>query len=280
MLDKNDIEELLLEHTRRLQGLKVEEARKGINTPVETTNEISAIEKKIRDLEAELEALEGIDINETPVPLKNKLPVIAWLTYSMHNGQRMYFPLNEHLVKIGHIKNNDNDIKLDADSISRHHANIIYEDEVFLLENYNKHNATWVGTIRVKKGQPPITLRDGDRFKFGDLILYFYMMHWLEITIKCPQLSQTYSKRTIPIGIGSHEHNEIVLKDRSINPHHATIALNYFEKRFELSPNPDVHYDTISINGVSSRDLKKGPPWPLARNDRLKIGHCLFTIIY
>jgi hypothetical protein len=57
MFREDDIKKLITEHLRRLQKLKEQEATFGINTPAEIRLDIENIEKKIEQLEAELEDL-------------------------------------------------------------------------------------------------------------------------------------------------------------------------------------------------------------------------------
>jgi hypothetical protein len=60
MSRKHDIQKLINGHTRRLQRLKEQQARMGINTPPEILNEIEDIETELAELDIELAALPDI----------------------------------------------------------------------------------------------------------------------------------------------------------------------------------------------------------------------------
>lgn len=71
MSRKNDIEEQISFHSRRLQALEVQNARRGINTPPEVTIEIEDIQNKLAELQAELQSL-------TEIVLQNPYRGLSW----------------------------------------------------------------------------------------------------------------------------------------------------------------------------------------------------------
>lgn len=60
MLDKNDIKNLIVTHSRRLQKLKQQQASFGLDTPPHILIEIEDLERKIDELQIELKQLENV----------------------------------------------------------------------------------------------------------------------------------------------------------------------------------------------------------------------------
>ena len=54
MANKDDLRKLIIEHQRRLQKLREQKARRGIDTPAEILIEIEDIEAKIEQLQTKL----------------------------------------------------------------------------------------------------------------------------------------------------------------------------------------------------------------------------------
>lgn len=64
MSDKNNIRKLILKNTRYLQKLREQEAEFGVHTPVQILTEIEDRETRIKDLQAELGGLGGVEEEE------------------------------------------------------------------------------------------------------------------------------------------------------------------------------------------------------------------------
>ncbi len=64
----------------------------------------------------------------------------------------------------------DNDITIDSNNVSSHHARIKLEDAVFTLYDLGSTNGTFVNETRVRA---PVDLKDGDKVRFADRTFVF-----------------------------------------------------------------------------------------------------------
>ncbi len=98
-------------------------------------------------------------------PAPPTLPKIeCWLSFG---DDKLPLCRGEHLIG----RNPRSVVPIDDLTISRHHARIIIQDEVTLVD-LGSRNGTYLRGERVKS---PATLRDGDRVAVGSLILTFLM---------------------------------------------------------------------------------------------------------
>jgi hypothetical protein len=58
--------------------------------------------------------------------------------------------------------------------VSRQHAAISYNDNVFAIEDLKSSNGTWVNENRLQANQPRV-LRNGDVIRLGQLIIFVYL---------------------------------------------------------------------------------------------------------
>ena len=72
------------------------------------------------------------------------------------------------MVSIGRA--NDNDIVLEANGVSRYHAQIRSDDHSLQLNDLNSRNGTYVNSSRIFK---PHTLSLGDNVQLGEVALTF-----------------------------------------------------------------------------------------------------------
>jgi pSer/pThr/pTyr-binding forkhead associated (FHA) protein len=63
-------------------------------------------------------------------------------------------------------------IFLDDDTVSVHHANIVYEKGQWLLEDLGSHNGTIVNEVQIEE---PIVVAHGDRIRLGKVLLVLSM---------------------------------------------------------------------------------------------------------
>ena len=90
------------------------------------------------------------------------------LTIRMPNGRQYHFPLlGEHAI-IG--RSDDCDIVLDYDYVSRQHAKIERQREMYSVADLGSRNGTWVNGRPISQVQH---LAEGDEIKIGDVILKF-----------------------------------------------------------------------------------------------------------
>lgn len=97
-------------------------------------------------------------------------------TLNEHSGPRLVVlapdrtwevPLEVDALSIGRFE--DNDLALDYEKVSRHHARLERKGEGFRLKDLNSRNGTWMGAQRVDD-QP---LRNGDTFRTGPVTFVF-----------------------------------------------------------------------------------------------------------
>ncbi len=82
-------------------------------------------------------------------------------------GERQTFPLIRGRLIIGRTA--DNDIQIDSEFISRHHAQIFTDDKRSNIEDLNSTNGIYLNGKRIKKKR----LRDGDEIELGTYVLEF-----------------------------------------------------------------------------------------------------------
>lgn len=62
--------------------------------------------------------------------------------------------------------------EVESPSVSRRHAQILYRQNSFQLQDLKSTNGTWIGSRRLTSGDRAL-LRHGDRVRFGDVQLIF-----------------------------------------------------------------------------------------------------------
>jgi pSer/pThr/pTyr-binding forkhead associated (FHA) protein/pimeloyl-ACP methyl ester carboxylesterase len=72
-------------------------------------------------------------------------------------------------LSIGRVE--DNDLALDFEKVSRHHARLEREGDVFILKDLDSTNGTWMGAERVEASGH--RLKSGDSFRVGPVQLVF-----------------------------------------------------------------------------------------------------------
>jgi serine/threonine protein kinase len=106
----------------------------------------------------------GSQLESTLVPT----PRFRWID---PNGVQRYYALPlqaTFMVSIGRA--DDNDIVLQADGVSRYHAQIRSDDHSLQLNDLNSRNGTYVNSSRIFK---PHTLSLGDNVQLGEVALTF-----------------------------------------------------------------------------------------------------------
>ena len=87
-------------------------------------------------------------------------------------------PVRKKIVTIGRLE--DNDITIDNLGVSRHHARISMENNIFILKDLNSLNGTFVNNKRIDSCE----LNSGDHILIGKHELVF--LKDLELKIKEP----------------------------------------------------------------------------------------------
>ena len=90
------------------------------------------------------------------------------LQYSV-NGKTIVFPINKPETSIG--RDADNDLVLQSDSVSRHHAKMIFNGDDFEIHDLGSTNRVIVNGAFVKQK----TLDNGAIIGLGEEIIYFYL---------------------------------------------------------------------------------------------------------
>jgi pSer/pThr/pTyr-binding forkhead associated (FHA) protein len=98
-------------------------------------------------------------------------PPDARLTLITSDG-RLAYTLRRRITRIG--RNNENDIVIDSDRVSRHHAEILCESvpegDTFSIVDKGSRNGIWVNKQRVKESS---AIKSGDAIRIGRLEFTF-----------------------------------------------------------------------------------------------------------
>jgi len=94
-------------------------------------------------------------------------PVLAWL--AIREGDRVgkRFDVTKKGESVGRAA--DNTVSLDDNTVSRHHAKILFEDGKFLVHDLGSSNKTKVNGVEVVRQE----LEDGDEVEFGSVKMVF-----------------------------------------------------------------------------------------------------------
>ena len=85
-------------------------------------------------------------------------------------------------------RQDDNDLVLNATSLSRHHALLAASDHGYTLTDLHSSNGTYVNRELLKR---PRLLRDRDELQFGELVLRYRCTRHLEVTDGNPSVNVT-----------------------------------------------------------------------------------------
>jgi two-component system, cell cycle response regulator len=102
-----------------------------------------------------------------PKPAAEDTQAVIVLLYPPGPNIGRRYPLNRDQHVIGRLA--DVDVPIDADSVSRRHARIVYSAEGWFVEDMNSTNGCYVNDIKVNKR----ALKDGDILRFGEAIFKF-----------------------------------------------------------------------------------------------------------
>ncbi|MBN1487968.1 MAG: FHA domain-containing protein [Anaerolineae bacterium] len=94
--------------------------------------------------------------------------------YAMLISQRTNakYDINEPTVNIGRAS--DNQLKLEGEKLSRHHATVRLENDTFQIQDLGSSNGTFVNGTRI---YAPVALQDGDIVRLGDQDYVFKVIH-------------------------------------------------------------------------------------------------------
>jgi pSer/pThr/pTyr-binding forkhead associated (FHA) protein len=107
---------------------------------------------------------------------------MAYLELYADDKTRKQFTLGDAL-SFG--RNTDNDVILDDDQVSRHHARITRQGERFLLEDLSSSNGTFLREQRLAAGTPS-ELVDGDEIQIGSTRLIFHLYRFISSSSGVP----------------------------------------------------------------------------------------------
>ncbi|MFQ5652221.1 MAG: SpoIIE family protein phosphatase [bacterium] len=93
---------------------------------------------------------------------KSKLRIIH------HDGLNKTYYLFSKNYEIGRSRNND--IVIPDASVSRHHAGLTYEQGVFLIQDKNSKNGSFLNNLQFKKSR----LQNHDCIQLGNVVLHYY----------------------------------------------------------------------------------------------------------
>jgi pSer/pThr/pTyr-binding forkhead associated (FHA) protein len=91
----------------------------------------------------------------------------AWLVSLEGTDQGKDYRILRESTSIG--KQDNSDIVIKRDFISRNHAVLTYEDQKFVLTDLHSTNHTYVNEEKISRK----ILRDDDRIKFGEAVYKF-----------------------------------------------------------------------------------------------------------
>ena len=94
--------------------------------------------------------------------------MIELWVYNQYTDMRQAYPLTSDRVTIG--REPDNDIALPSPFVSRQHARLVKEDDVYFIESLGL-NGTMVGTINVPANQR-LKVQIGDQIHVGEFTIY------------------------------------------------------------------------------------------------------------
>ena len=83
------------------------------------------------------------------------------------SGRTWEVALDSETLTIGRLP--DNDLVIDRQSVSRHHARVERRGDGFMIQDLNSGNGTWVGGVRIDRHR----LADGDAIRIGNAQLVY-----------------------------------------------------------------------------------------------------------
>jgi len=94
-------------------------------------------------------------------------------------------------------RNEDNDVILIDDGVSRHHARITRRGERFLLEDLSSSNGTFLKKQRLEAGRPS-ELADGDEIQIGSHRLVFHLYRFISNAKAASRAVSVWSANVAP----------------------------------------------------------------------------------
>jgi len=165
-----------------------------------------------------------------------------------------------------------NDITLNSDSVSKHHAKISYRNGNFFIEDLNSTNGVFVNGAKVTKSSisssDKINITKNIELKWNDILSAFNNKR----TIKTPPIpKQQISKSEIKIG--RHSDNDIVIENIKVSRYHARLIKendNWFIEDLGSSNGTYVNGKKIKKISVSDKDSVLIGGIPLKLEDLLR----------
>ena len=165
-----------------------------------------------------------------------------------------------------------NDITLNSDSVSKHHAKISYRNGNFFIEDLNSTNGVFVNGAKVTKSSisssDKINITKNIELKWNDILSAFNNKR----SIKTPPLpKQQISKSEIKIG--RHSDNDIVIDNIKVSRYHARLIKendNWFIEDLGSSNGTYVNGKKIKKISVSDKDSVLIGGIPLKLEDLLR----------
>ncbi|MFC1851895.1 FHA domain-containing protein [candidate division CSSED10-310 bacterium] len=211
---------------------------------------------------------------------------------------------NEHIIDTDIVtigRDTENILQLEAESISRFHAQIVKEGRKYKLIDLESQSGTYLRGQQINQS----TLRNGDEITIGDFALIFrdikavpvsrpvdtevpertdpdiddydddrtiveseykrresdFIQHPKFVMIKGPDVGQEFTLNKQSMKIGRDTTNDIVIKDESISRLHAIVTIN----QEEVTVTDQESLNGLEINDelVSEVTLKKGDVFKL-----------------
>ena len=92
-------------------------------------------------------------------------------------------------------RNEDNDVVLTDDQVSRHHARITRRGEIFFLEDLSSSNGTFLKEQRLPAGRPS-ELAEGDEIQIGSARLVFHLYRFISASKAPSKIIARWSENT------------------------------------------------------------------------------------
>ncbi|MBE7555701.1 MAG: FHA domain-containing protein [Anaerolineales bacterium] len=177
MLRQDDVKKLLVNHNRRLQKLKEQQALQGISVDPKILIEIEDIEAEIEELQQELKELENHEVGKEPrrVPRtsteKKRTTSRIRLIHVTSTGQHSLIESNDRLIAIGRASKNH--VQIPEQEVSWEHGQIILMQGSYYYCHLSKSNPSILRRrgeeyLLRAGGKEEILLQNQDRLTIGN----------------------------------------------------------------------------------------------------------------
>ncbi len=134
---------------------------------------------------------------------------LARLEISRLNDTNQEFLLNREVVRIGRAA--DNNLVLSEHSVSRHHAQLAWQDNWYLLTDLGSSAGTWVNNVKLSPGQHKL-LDHGDSIRIGTCELRFLSTEAIATSLEPEKTVVHEESLSLPVTSVLAQHSDPVLR--------------------------------------------------------------------